>query len=70
MVAELGLRQEEDTMTIREAAVVSNGTDYNNCNVSTTATPTTGFRYRIYHFSRHRPTTHPYVLLQLITLWT
>ena len=43
MVAELGLRQEETRTTTRVAAAAAcNGTDYNNCDVSTTATSTTG----------------------------
>ena len=42
MVAELGLRQGETMTTTRVAAAARNGTDYNNCDVSTTATSTTG----------------------------
>ena len=57
-----GTTTKRDTTTTRVAAAACNGTDYNNCDVSTTATSINyGFRYRIYYISRHRPTSYPYI---------
>ena len=58
-----GTTTEGDTKTTRVAETACNGTDYNNCDVSTIVNGYIykWFIYRIYYFSRHRLTIYTYI---------
>ena len=56
-----GTTTRRDMTTTRVAAPPCNGTDYNNLRCLYNSYINYRFRYRIYHFSRYRPTRHHYI---------